>query len=110
MNGFVRMIPADRRMGVMGEMGRSRPLAAGEAGSEEGPAWEAGRAGTSAWFLEAASRSMPCTHPAAQGALEGCLLSECMFMGRPVFLVLCWGLEMNKSQSYTRPEACSHYD
>lgn len=48
------------------------------------------------------------THPAALGALEGCLLSECVFMGRPVFLVLCWALEMNKFQSYTRPPHPTH--
>ena len=73
------MIPADRLMGVMGETGRSRLLAAGEAGSEAGPAWEAGRAGTSAWFLEAAARSVPCTHTQQPWVLLRvvCCLSAC---------------------------------
>lgn len=102
-NGFVRMIPDDRRMGVMGEMGSSRLLAAGEAGSEADPLCGGRRAETSAWFLKAAARSVPCTHNQQPRVLEGCLLSECVFMGRPVFLVSCWGLEMNKSQSYTTP-------
>ena len=68
-NGFVRMIPDDRHMGVMGEMGSSRLLAAGEAGSEAGPLWGGGKGRNFCLVPEGSRQKHPLnTQPAAQGA------------------------------------------